>query len=365
MAIPATPSTPATPPSGGTENVDMSTFGLGEAPNGVEIPNNGLGTGVDPDFAALDSAIEAAFRRGGQEAVDELTGAGAPDEPSSVDGGDGEDGGPPSTVIDGAPAGESELGGEEDGTGATGDSIDFASQFQQIYGRPATGADVQNMLGVLSRLGNLPPEQQAEIDAYITGQRPTLFAPPPEPVAPEPDPLLDEYKDDPLYQRITQLQAEQASLQEQVRAQAQDRVARQQVDIQHAIEVASEQFATTMELSDIEKSALEGAVAQSRTFPSFMQMANGDPAVAMQNAMDYHYWRTPEFRDRQVEKEVVARTARTQEHDARKGRAASVTGTGGNGTSRTTPPPKVLSSDDRWGAVAAELKEVMSNGSPN
>lgn len=358
----------------GPTDVDMALMGIGSAPNGAQIPvqtgletpNNGLGTGVDTDTEALDKAVEKAMQGSiAGTIVPDVDGDEVDDDDSSV--GDGTvDDGPP--VVDPLTPDDKELGGGagENGVGATGETegVDFAAQFQTVYGRPPTVQDVNNMLGLVVTLGNMDPERQAAIDDYITGRSAGLGtpAPTPEPVI---DPLAAEYSEDPLYLRMLEIQDEQKRINEQVNLQAQDRVAQQQVQITQAIVAGATSFAQEMNMNDEEIAALQGAVAQSRTFPQFMAMANGDPQVAMREALGHFYWRDPDIRAAAIQREVDARVSTNQSHEERKAKAASVTGTGGNGVSRTTPPPKVLSSDDRWGAVAAEIKEFQNNGSPN
>ena len=87
----------------------------------------------------------------------------------------------------------------------------------------------------------------------------------------------------------------------------------------------------------------------------------GDYATAINKAMEYTYWQTPAFRDREIQRRLEAERETARQHEARQRKASSVAGTGGNGASRTEPPAKV----DPWQAVAAGIREAQNDGVPS
>lgn len=322
---------------------------------------------IDPtipdDDAKFNKALEDAF---GPDALGRNNNAVTTDTGTEDEDEDNE--GTPGAETDpnaGASAEGEDEGGEgtEQTSGAIGgDATDFASLFRSRYNRDPEPGELEGYIQLAEWAAQLTPEQQLAINnaltnpsMYIAPQQQQTQTPVPDPT---PDPLVEEFGEDhPLIQRIKQLEANQQQV-------SQLSVEQQQRQMLENIAVGAQSFRTRYEdLSDIELEQLQGAVAQSRIFPGFVQANNGDIAKGMEAALDYAYWQNPAYREREIQKQYAKVEEQKKEEAARKRKASSVTSTGGNGASRTAPPPKT--NDDRWAAVAAGLGEAMNNGQQN
>lgn len=265
---------------------------------------------------------------------------------------------------------EDEPGGEDQGTGATGE-LDFATRFEQTYGKPPTQEDVDAFFNLAQWVGSLTNEQRDTINSYLAqGYTPKqiLDANDPQTSVAQSSPtptderlaklksLAEEYKDD---EQLGPLYAEMVDQREALITRAQADAQAQQQQIISQIAAASEEFQTQHSLTDGDIQKLHNIVAQSRVMPGLMQ-SFGDAKRAMAEALEFAFYRDPEFRTKIINAEVESRATKAENHGQRKRRAASVTGTGGNAASRTAPPPKTA--DDRWAAVRTELAEAQQNG---
>lgn len=329
-------------PTSGTDTPDPFLMGLVES---------------DEDKAKYDKALADAF----PELAGNDTATGAGTEITDEDGGDEDD---DDTGTDDPNAGAS-AEGEEEGSGDTtqppgaigGDAADFATLFRSRYNRDPQPGELEGYIALAEWAAGLTPEQQVAInralespDAYL---QPTITNTPPP--SQEADELEEEFgADHPLVKRIRALEAATTSVSQSTIQQQQERTL---ADIQSATQ---EWKGTYTDLSDIELEQLQGAVARSRIFPGFVQANNGDVKQAMKAALDYAYWQNPTYRDREIQKQYAALEEQKKAEATRKRKASSVSGTGGNGASRTQAPP--ATNDSRWAAVAAGLGEAMSNG---
>lgn len=261
-----------------------------------------------------------------------------------------------------------EEGGEiDEEAGATSSTeSDFATLFEARYQRPPTPDEITGLLSLADWAANLTPEVQAAIDAAYRQQQ--LIPPGAQqnnqqqytpPATTQTDEWYEEYKDDPQFgpvvERLRMLEANVNNI-------ASKTIQDTQQSIRASLEMGSNAFKETYPVSDPELEALQGAVANMQILPALVQANNGNYQSAMNQALEYVFFRTPSLRNRMVEKEVAANTTKETAHSQRKAKAASVTGTGANGASRTQAPPSTP--DGRWAAVTDGLREAMSNGQP-
>lgn len=335
-------------------------------------------TGLDPfmltpetpdEQAKWDAELEKAFGpQGTQAEEDEDTQDGTQDN----EGGDTGDQGADTNPNTGASVeGEGEGGeGETAPSGAIGgDTADFAALFRNRYNRDPEPGELEGYIQLAEWAAQLTPQQQAAINAAM--ENPERFLAPqyqqPQPtqqqapVTPTVDPdmaaLIEEYGEDhPLVKRLQVIEQNQSVAAQQSIQQQQERTLE---DINKGVTSFHTRYA---DLSQFELDNLQGAVAQSRMFPGFVQAHGGDIAKATEAALDYVYWQTPTFRQRETEKQYAAMEEAKKQEATRKAKASAVSGSGGNGASRTAPPPKT--NDDRWAAVSAGLSEAM-NGAKN
>lgn len=241
--------------------------------------------------------------------------------------------------------------GEQQGTESS--DVDFGALFAQRYNRAPTAEELQGLIDLADWASSLTPEQQQAINQALAGPTPQP-QPQPQPQLSEPDPLEEQYGDDPLYLRIKQLEDQQR----QVYAQQAEEAQRQAVvQLNQGLEVFKSSYA---HLQDSDLEALQSAVAQSGILPGFVSANNNNVQLAMQKALEYAYWQTPSYREAEIQRRMEAERAAQQQHDTRKKKAASVTGTGGNGASRTEPPK----GQDPWSLVTAGIRDAMNNGEP-
>lgn len=324
---------------------------------GTEAPSKYLmGLEDDPDADKFNKALEDAF--GPQATVPpESEDNDTTLEPDPNAGADGAGDSPPPGA-----SGEGDGAGGEDGASSDaigGNASDFAARFQERYGHAPSQEEIDGYLQLAEWAAGLTPEQQQAINNALVN--PQAYTQPvdttPKPTTPDEDPeyaaLIEEFgADHPLIKRLQRLEQNTQQF-----AQTQAQITQQ--EILHKINAGTEVFKAKYELTDDEIYQLQGAVARSGLFPGFVSSL-GDHSLAIQQAMDYQYHITPEFRQREIDKQLEATRAQQQAADTRKRKASSVSGTGGNGADRTTPPPKTT--EDRWAAVAAGIAEAQNNG---
>lgn len=326
--------------------------------SGTEDPSKFL-MGVEPG-----ETEEAKF----EQAVDEFFGNNRPQAPgeetSEEEGEEGEEQGT-ETSEEGSEEegeetqqvtgqGEQQGQGGEEGGEAEGDlAADFVTLFRARYGREPNQAEVEGLFSLAEWANSLTPQQQADIQAAYLGQgnQSQTQTPP----TPEPDPLDEEYADDPtlgpLYKRLQEMQANMERL-------AQGNAESYQQQVLRGLETGANSFKEKYGVSDNELAALQGAVGSLGILPAFVQ-AHNSPEAGITAALDYVYWQTPEFRNREIQRQIEAQAEAEKQHAQRKRKASSVTGTGGNGASRTEAPKK---STNPWDNVAAEIRDAQTNG---
>jgi hypothetical protein len=251
------------------------------------------------------------------------------------------------------------------------DLADFSTVFEARYQRKPTNAELEAMFQLTEWYAGLAPEQLQTIDQALSQpqyqqyqqyqQQQPQPQPQPQPDSSVADELAKVAEDDPSLLPVVE---HLRNLERNLFQMSQQSVQQQQQRIVQDMTVGSERFKSEYAVNDVELNALQGAVLQSGIWPGFVQQAQGNTTQAMQDALSYFYWQTPSFRDREMARRIEELAATKQVNDGRKQRAAAVTGTGGNGASRTNPP-KQVTNDNRWGIVADELREVMSNGQTN
>lgn len=325
---------------------------------GTEAPSKYLmGLEDDPDADKFNKALEDAF--GPQattppESEDDDTTLEPEDEGTDTGDGTGTQTPPPGASGEGDGAGGGE-GASSDAIG--GNASDFAARFQERYGHAPSQEEIDGYLQLAEWAAGLTPEQQQAINNALVN--PQAYTQPVQTQQPTPQPdedpeyaaLVEEFgADHPLIRRLQRLEQNTQQF-----AQTQAQITQQ--EILNKINAGTEVFKAKYELTDDEVYQLQGAVAKSGLFPGFVTSL-GDHSLAIQQAMDYQYHITPEFRQREIDKQLEATRTQQQAADTRKRKASSVSGTGGNGADRSTPPPKTP--QDRWAAVAAGIAEAQN-----
>lgn len=340
--------------------------------SGVEAPSRFLmGLEDDPtaNDAAMDEAIAKAFP--GVEPTDVTVG-----NPNNV-GEDGTEEGaeeidevPVDGSVTGVPVDETPAGtgsGGEVTDVATGD-IDFAARFTERYGRKPNAAELDGLLQLADWANSLTPEQQDAINRALSGGgtvQEQVQSPSPAPEPTIEDPILkaaiEQYgEDDPI---VLHLQRQQDELAELKGRYQQEFAQTARANAVQAIEAGSGTFKAQVEIEDVDIDRLQGAVTRAGIFPAFVQANGGDIAQATVKALEWAFWQDEVCRERELQKRLSNHSTVQQNHEGRKAKAASVTGTGGNGASRTDPPSKA--SADPWARVAEGLREAQNNGVPS
>lgn len=245
-------------------------------------------------------------------------------------------------------------------------------------------ADVERMVQLDGWARSLPEWGHQAIDALFSGQYqlvPVGQAPAPEqsppsvqgqgqatptPTTQQPELTDDDLADLPpavaatlktLNERVQSM----ASLQEQ---QAQAQLAAQRDAVQAGLLEGQARFQTTYELTDAEISQLQADVIQAGVLPVLGQQHPGQPAVAMEKAMEQVYWVNANWRQRELQRIAnngnqdpnVTSINQTQ-RKARK--ASALNGNSGSAPrvdpSTTTPATK----EGRRAAMTAAVREEM------
>lgn len=336
--------------------------------SGVEVPSRwlmGLEENDVEEAKKFDKALEDAFgpqknEEQGTEGEGEGEGTETPPETPAPESGATE---PPTAGASAGGTGEGGEGQETDPGAIGGEPADLAALFQTRYGRVPNPAELQGLMELADWAASLSPDQQQAINQALYSGTPQTQTQPIAPTTPtaESDPelaaLIEEFGEDhPLVKRLQRIEQAYQGTAQLTAQQEHERVV-------SLIDRGSNTFKEKYSLTDDDLTALQGAVAQSRILPGFVQANNGDVATAAEKALEYAYWQTPTFRQRAIDAEIEKSRQAAIADDERKRKAASVTGTGGNGASRTAPPPKT--NDERWGAVTAGIAEAMNNGQQN
>lgn len=355
---------------------------MSDAPtSGVEAPSRFM-MGLEDDPSNNDAAMDAALQKAFGVEANDLT-VGNPnavvDDTVNADGAVGgsediEPGGDPTAVPGDEPHaddptandGAQVQGGEVDPNVATGEGLDFAALFTQRYGRAPLPSEYEGLLSLADWANSLTPEQQEAINRALSpslagdaaGGQGQGSSPPSDP-----DPLLDDViaqygDDDPLVQAFRKQQEQVAEL----RQSYQQRYAQeQQTQAINEINTTTADFRSSIpDLTDDDIDRLQGAVARAGVFPSLVQH-HGSVGLAMKEALNWAYWNDEVCREREISRRAAEHPTVQGAHQQRQAKAASVTGTGGNGASRTEAPAK---NTDPWAAVADGIREAQNNGVP-
>lgn len=268
------------------------------------------------------------------------------------------------------------------------DYSDFSAAFQATYGRAPTPADIQAQLSLTQWASTLTQDQQAAVDwaiqnpeayqQYVASQiigappatatqpQPTTQQQPPPTPQPQADVLPEEIADDPALARLYSMFSDRmGQMQAEVQRLTSGSYEQQQQRVISDLSIATQEFAAAHPetVTDMEMNALHSHVTNSQILPGFVQANGGDVRRGMMAALEHVYWQTPTFRDRELAQRQ-AQLAATQEAQREKARKASkVTGSGGNGASRTDSPPSTV--NGRWSAVTEELRQAMNDGQPS
>lgn len=249
--------------------------------------------------------------------------------------------------------------------------------------------DVQRMVALDQWATSLQPEHRAAIDALFSGQYQLVPidqvqqynqqqqpAPTPTPSqqqgadgnSPIPGLSADDLEDLPPAV-VTHLQSLNARLEETARLQNQQLQAQQQAQaeqISNQILEGQARFQTTYELTDPETAQLQDAVLRSGILPSIAPQFPGNPAMAMEKAMETIYWSDSTWRQRELNRIAAngnqdpnaTATAVTKQR-ARK--ASALNGSGGNGASREQPA-EPTTKEGRRAAMTTLVREEMFGG---
>jgi hypothetical protein len=335
--------------------------------SGVEAPSRfmmGL-EGDEPNPDLMDDAIQKAFGIDANDVtvgnpdnvVDNADGAdgGSGDGEPSTDAVTGPEGTPP--AVDGdepPPDNQGQVQGDEVDTDvATGEGLDFVTLFKSRYGREPEAEEMFGLLELASWANSLTPEQNEAINRALTspmggaveGQGATGPQASPAPQTDDPviAELVEQYGvDDPLV-KAYQVQQEQLT---ELRVRYQQQFVREsQEQVIAGVDAGANRF--------------KESVVNAGIFPAFVQAANGDIPTATVKALEWAYWNDETYREREIQKRLATNPVVQKAHEDRQKKAASVTGTGGNGASRTEAPSK---NADPWAAVAQGLREAQSDG---
>lgn len=226
----------------------------------------------------------------------------------------------------------------------------------QLYGRPLTQYEAEQLFAWQQQFAQLQPEQLTEIERVIQGQSVT---PPPASTPSEDDDGVDPYIQQHIQSALAPVQEQLAQVNQFVQTEAQRQAQQQRDMVARQIESGTNTFGEKYGLTEDEVKDLESRVVRNQVFPGLYNAFQGDADQAMQAALEQTYWSTPEYRERAIQAQVQQSSSQ-QEADATRKRKASALSGGGGAVSRETPPPP--SAQGRQAAMAAELSEIM-NGS--
>lgn len=373
--------TQAEPAGGPSEEVNRDAFGIQGEDEGQQqeplSPEDQLAADLTRAFEEREQRSSGGPGEAGGEAPS------PPAEPPSTQ--EGEEGGEAQadvSVPEPAPGTEPPAGQEQQqepvtppvipGAGPApqptdGEFEQIAAVYRQAYGRLPTVEEIQAQIAFqndLARLAQTDPARLAQMEALlydqsqqqVTGQQvpPPAGQAPPEGLADEPDPYLEAA----LSQRLGPIQQTVEGLAGYVQSQEQQRVQAQQQQIASEVTAGAEKFATDHSLTEAERDALQDAVVRSGIFPGLFS-AHGNGEAAMEQAMSQMYWSTPEFRDREFERQAAEQAAQQADTSKKKAKAGAVAGTSGT-VSREEPVP--TTKQGRLAAMAQELRTAQEQG---
>lgn len=234
-----------------------------------------------------------------------------------------------------------------------------------------TQEQTQQLIGLWNWASNMDEDQRTLVDAVLTGHydlvlkgsgtetpTPPVVLPSTQqapPTLPDTDDLSPEVRTylSSLEQRLGSLAAatEEARLrQEQEQATI----------LRSAVTEGTKAFQSKYNLEEAEAIALTHQVATMQILPSYATRYPGQPAAAMNAALEAVYWTTPQYQQREVERRLAAERAAQTSTDTKTAKASSLTG-GGGSVPRTEPPAQTGRQATIQG-IADEIRNAQNNG---
>lgn len=184
-------------------------------------------------------------------------------------------------------------------------------------------------------------------------------------LVPSPSGEGDDYSDDPrlgaLAAKLDQLLAAENQRQQAENLRQQSEY---QAQASRAVTDGQNAFNSRYNLPEDELSSLVQAAGRSGVIPVFAAQYRGDPAKALDAALEHTYWTNPTFRQKAMEAfaqtQIDASKIDDQQLTEKKKRAAALSGAGGP-VNRSNPTPKPQTQEERDNAMVAELTEIMTN----
>lgn len=218
------------------------------------------------------------------------------------------------------------------------DALDLNELFERWYGVKPTAQQMTSLLSFVDQMQRLTPDQQAAINAVVSGQglpvQPQAAPPPP----PAQSVNLDQFSDDAraVLEPIVQQQNEILQrLQSQESAQIQQNLQAQEQQIVSGIQTASSAFVDQYRsvLSPTDFVILESRAHQSGQFPYLMNMHGGDSAKAYRALLETVAYSDPILR----EKMVAAPPPTPDTNDKARIAKASAVAAGGSAGTKMSP----------------------------
>lgn len=330
---------------------------------------------TDPEaVVSLSDQLAAEFERreaqsGNESGEGEGDGSAAGTEPLDVTAtpvdGDGEEGeGDGVEVTDDAVTPPSTEGQEPEGVPETLPPVTEPptqpSQFSmdeyaaQLYGRPLTQHEAEQLFAWQQQFAQLQPEQLTEIERVIQGQPTGTPTPTGAPV--DDDDNVDPYIQQHIQSALAPVQEQLAQVNQFVQTEAQRQAQQQRDLVASQIESGTKTFGEKYGLTEEDLQDLETRVVRNQVFPGLFNAFQGNADQAMQAALEQTYWSDPKYRERAIQAQVEQASSQQEADTARKRKASALSG-GGGAVSRETPPP---STQGRQAAMAAELAEHMN-----
>ncbi len=305
---------------------------------------------TDPDASATTAS----------DGEDEGAGEGVPEAPSSPSSAQ-----PTDDTDETSPQAGDEAGDEEDETEEDDDveaPAEEAPSSFTIDGRNLTEGDMRQVLQVADWASSLSPDQVNAIDAVLSGEYEIVprgaaaSVPQPGAAAPGVDDD-DEYDDlDPKVKaRLDHLTNTVETLSKSQSSVFEEQQRRVNEEVVASIRVGASKFQTATGLTDDEREVLTQRVVQLQILPGYANQYRGDPATAMEKAMEAVYWQTPEYREREVQKQLAQERKTTSKETTRKTKASSLT-SGGGSVPRVEPS---ATKDQRREQMKREIEEAM------
>lgn len=254
---------------------------------------------------------------------------------------------------------EGEEGGEEGGE-KEGDVSEPPSDpddgFVEIAGQKIRKDEAQALVEFYEWARH-NPQAMAGINGYLSGQYVLTPAEQAEQARQEKTTEVDdEWEDvDPaVKQRFEELKRQTEELdqwrQEWMQQQTQEQVARAQTDLQ----TGREKFNSKYELTGDELQTLEAEAAELAILPALISKHQGDRVAAVEEALETAYWRSEEFRQREIDKRQISE----KNDQKRKQKASKLTGSSGS-VPRNRPEPSTA--EQRREAMITEIADAMQN----